>query len=261
MFQDKVCVITGGALGIGRCLTREFAKVGAKIAFIDKNEQAGKENEAFLKQLGAHVYYQTGDIAEEEVLLKFTQEVVNEFGQVDILVNNACYSAGGIHTPSSFDDFNNVLKTGVTAPYMLTQLFLPHFNPGASVINMSSTRALTSQANTESYSAAKGAISALTHALAISLAGQVRVNAIAPGWIDTGKYHDTHYVPEYSEADIQQHPSHRVGEPEDIARAILFLCDDRNSFINGETLTIDGGMSKRMIYSGDEGWTYQPEPM
>lgn len=259
MFQDKICVVTGGALGIGRCLTREFAKAGAKIAFIDKNEVTGKENLGYLEEQGASVIYMTGDIAEEETLNHFTEFVVKEFGTIDILINNGAYSMGGIHTPCSFEDFNKVLRTGVTAPYMLTQLFLPYFNEGASIVNISSTRAFMSQANTESYTATKGAISALTHALAISLAGKVRVNSIAPGWIDNGKYHDPNYVPDYTEADVKQHPSNRIGEPEDIARAAMFLCDERNSFINGENLTIDGGMSKRMIYSGDEGWRYTPE--
>lgn len=256
MFQDKVCVITGGALGIGRCLTREFAKEGMKIAFIDKNEKAGRENEAFLKEQAVQVVYMTGDISEERVLHEFVNAVIKEFGTVDFLIHNALYSMGGIHTPCSFEDFNAVLRTGVTAPYMLTQLFLPYFNKAASIVNISSTRAFMSQANTESYTAAKGAISALTHALAISLAGQVRVNAISPGWIDTGKYHDESYFPEYTKGDLLQHPSHRVGKPEDIARAVLFLCDPRNDFINGENITVDGGMSKRMIYSGDENWVY-----
>lgn len=259
MFQDKVCVVTGGALGIGRCLTREFAKAGAKIAFIDKNEVAGKENLGYLEEQGASVIYMTGNIAEEETLNHFTEFVVKEFGTIDILINNAAYSMGGIHTPCSFEDFNKVLRTGVTAPYMLTQLFLPYFNEGASIVNISSTREFMSQANTESYTATKGAVSALTHALAISLAGKVRVNSIAPGWIDTGKYYDPNYVPDYTEADVKQHPSNRIGEPEDIARAVMILCDERNSFINGENLRIDGGMSKRMIYSGDEGWRYTPE--
>jgi NAD(P)-dependent dehydrogenase (short-subunit alcohol dehydrogenase family) len=259
MFQNKVCVITGGALGIGRCLTREFSKAGAKIAFIDKNEQAGKENECALKINGHHVVFMRGDISDKQILHHFANIVIEEYGKVDFLINNACISMGGILTPCSYEDFNIVLSVGVTAPYMLTRLFLPYFNQGASIVNISSSRAFMSQANTESYAAAKGAITALTHSLAVSLSGRVRVNSIAPGWIDTGKYHDDRYVPQYNEGDIAQHPSKRVGDPMDIARAVMFLCDERNSFINGENITIDGGMSKLMIYNGDHGWEYHPE--
>jgi NAD(P)-dependent dehydrogenase (short-subunit alcohol dehydrogenase family) len=259
MFQDKVCVVTGGALGIGRCLTREFSRAGAKTAFVDKNEPAGKENEEYIRKHGGQVLFFPGDISVEQVLHRFVEMVVKEYGKVDFLINNACFSMGGIMTPCSYEDFNRVLQVGVTAPYMLTRLFLPFFSQGASVINISSSRAFMSKANTESYTAAKGGITALTHALAVSLSGRVRVNSIAPGWIDTGKYHDESYVPVYTAGDIAQHPSNRVGEPMDIVRAAMFLCDERNSFINGENLTIDGGMSKLMIYSGDNGWEYIPE--
>lgn len=257
-FRDKVCAITGGAQGIGRCLTREFAKAGAHLAYIDMNEQASKENERYLVDLGGQVLAVIGDIAEERVLHQFVDAVIEKYGKVDYLINNACISLGGVHTPCSYDDFNRVLKIGVTAPYMLTQLFLPHFNPNASIVNISSSRAFMSQANTESYTAAKGGITALTHALAVSLARRVRVNSVSPGWIDTVEYYDDADVSKHSEADMAQHPSGRVGNPLDIARAVMFLCDERNSFINGENITVDGGMSKLMIYSDDDGWQYEP---
>jgi NAD(P)-dependent dehydrogenase (short-subunit alcohol dehydrogenase family) len=259
MFRGKACVVTGGALGIGRCLTREFAKAGAKVAFIDMDQRAGKENLDNIRKNGGQAVFFHGDIAEEQVLHEFVRTVTSEFGAVDYLINNACLSKGGILKPCSYDDFNYVLRVGVSAPYMLTQLFLPYFNQGAAIVNISSSRAFMSQANTESYTAAKGGIAALTHALAVSLAGRVRVNSVAPGWIDTGKYHDEEYVPKYTIGDVAQHPSKRVGEPMDIARAVMFLCDERNSFIDGENITVDGGMTKLMIYSGDHGWEYQSE--
>lgn len=140
---------------------------------------------------------------------------------------------------------------------MLSKLFKDHFCGVGSIVNISSTRAFQSQPNTESYSAAKGGITALTHAMAVSLSGVAHVNAIAPGWIDTGKYHDENYQPAYSEGDEKQHPSGRVGDPMDIVRAVEFLCDNRNSFINGQCITIDGGMSKLMVYHGDCGWKLQ----
>ncbi len=259
MFRDKVCVITGGALGIGRCLAQEFSKVGLKIAFIDVNKIAGEKNKRIIEEAGGECYFFHGDLSSEETLENFVEAVIEKYGTIDYLVNNAAFSKGGIHTPTTYEDFNYVLKTGVLAPYMLTQLFLPYFNEGAAIVNISSSRAEMSQANTESYSAAKGGIKSLTHALSISLAGKIRVNAISPGWIETGEYYDEPFVPNYSKGDIEQHPSKRIGHPTDIARAALFLCDERNSFINGENITIDGGMSKLMIYSGDDGWEYSPE--
>ena len=144
----------------------------------------------------------------------------------------------------------------MTAPYLLTLYLKEHFAPHASIVNISSTRAFMSQKDTESYTAAKGGITALTHALAVSLSGKVRVNAIAPGWIDTWESHDLP-EPEYAWQDMAQHPSGRVGTPADIARAVLFLCDDKNDFINGETIRIDGGMSRLMVYHDDCGWKYE----
>jgi len=197
-----------------------------------------------------------GDIGEETTLRNFVDEVIRTYGKIDYLINNACISKGGILTPCSYEDFSYVLRVGVLAPYMLSQLFLPYFNQGGSIINISSTRALMSQPNTESYTAAKGGILALTHALAVSLAGKVRVNSVSPGWIDTGAYYDENYVPQYTDADTMQHPAGRVGRPEDIARVVMFLCHEGSGFITGENITVDGGMTKLMIYSGDHGWEY-----
>ncbi len=250
-FRDKVAVITGGALGIGRALTRSFAQEGASVAFIDKEGEAGEANRKFISEAGGEVLFFEGDIAEEEVLNGFVEATISKYGVVDYLINNACLNLGGVLTPCSFEEFNYVLKVGVSAPYLLSQLFLSHFREGGAIVNISSTRDSMSQANSESYSAAKGGIAALTHALAISLAGRVRVNAISPGWIDTAN--STH-----GESDLAQHPVKRIGTPDDIVRAVFFLCDADNSFITGENLVVDGGMSKLMIYHGDEGWTYLP---
>ncbi len=255
-FDDKVCVITGGALGIGRCLTQEFAQKGAAVAFVDADRQAGEENLAAIRALGGNGLFFHGDIAEEDVLRRFADVVIARYGKIDYLVNNACLTKRGILSSCGYEDFNYVLRVGVSAPYFLTQLFLPYFNPGGSIVNISSTRAFMSQADTESYSAAKGGITALTHALSVSLAGKVRVNAVAPGWIDTGAYYSAEYVPHYTSADTAQHPAGRVGEPHDIVRVVQFLCSEDSGFITGETITVDGGMTKLMIYSGDNGWEY-----
>ena len=230
MFKDKVVVVTGGVKGIGKCICEEFEKAGAKVCIIDILENP----------------YFVGDIAEEENLTNFANKVIAEHGKVDILVNNALPFMRGIDS-CTFEEFNHALKVGVTAPFYLTKLFLPYFAEGASIVNMSSSRDRMSQPFTESYTAAKGGIAALTHALAVSLAGKVRVNSISPGWIDTD-------YEEYDGADAAQHPVGRVGNPMDIANMVLFLCSDKAGFITGENICIDGGMTKQMIYHNDCGW-------
>jgi len=252
----KICVITGGASGIGRCLVEKFAESGMTVIFVDKNQEVVLKTQKAMREKVLPVEGFCGDIAEEAVLKAFSDHVISEYGKVDVLINNACLSRRGILSGCSYEDFNYVLKVGVTAPYMLASLFLNAFSEGGSIINITSTRAFMSQQDTESYTAAKGGITALTHALAVSLAGKVRVNSIAPGWIDTWEYHDDVEKTEYSRGDQEQHLSKRVGTPEDIANAALFLCDERNSFIDGHNITVDGGMTKQMIYHDDLGWSY-----
>ncbi len=231
MFNNKVVVITGGAQGIGKAIGEEFKRNGAHVCVIDKRE-------------GSHY---VGDIGEKAVLESFAKQVIEEHGHIDYLINNALPLSKGIDT-CSFEEFNYALRVGVTAPFYLTQLFLPYFAENASIVNISSSRDRMSQPNTESYTAAKGGISALTHALAVSLAGRVRVNSISPGWIDTG-------YTEYEGADAVQQPVHRVGNPMDIANMVIFLCSDKAGFITGENICIDGGMTRQMIYHGDFGWS------
>lgn len=245
-FKNKVCIITGGAAGIGRCLAESFSAEGARVYVIDK-EQVTIKNDP--------IHFFQGDIAEQTVIDTFVDWILAHEQQIDILINNACLMKGGILSGCTYDDFLYVQRVGVAAPFWLTSRLKPHFASGASIVNLSSTRAFQSQADTESYSAAKGGITALTHALAISLAGIARVNSIAPGWIETARFHEGTDVPHYTESDLLQHPSRRVGEPEDIVQAAFFLCDERNSFITGTNLTVDGGMSKLMVYHNDEGWT------
>ena len=178
----------------------------------------------------------TGNAGVEEDVRSFAEKVLECFGRVDVLVNNACITRRGILSGCSFEEFNEVLRVGVSAPYLLSLLFRDHFSRGASIVNIASTRASMSQKDTESYSAAKGALTSLTHALAMSLSPfGVRVNSISPGWIDTGVFGVL------SPEDAFQHPSGRVGSPEDIVKAVFFLCG--SSFVNAENLVIDGGMN------------------
>jgi len=233
--QGKVAIVTGGARGIGKAVCDGFRARGALVYTIDILPCDGG--------------YQ-GDISQQSSLDGFVDWVLAKHPQIDYLVNNAMLTRGGLDT-CSFDDFNHVLHVGITAPYYLAKRFQPFFAEGAAIVNISSTRHAMSQSNTESYTAAKGGITSLTHALAVTLAGKVRVNAIAPGWIDTT-------ASTFSEPDRLQHPVGRVGVPSDIVNAVLFLCGQESAFITGHVIPVDGGMSKRMIYHGDEGWVYHP---
>lgn len=230
--MNKVAVVTGGASGIGKAICDEFKAQNITVCTIDV-----LPNDYFV-----------GDIADEKILTQFAQKVIDEHKKIDYLINNACLMKGGLAT-ASYEDFLYVLKVGAVAPFMLTKLFMNHLQDNASIVNISSSRHLMSQADTESYTAAKGAISSLTHAMAVTLRGKARVNSISPGWIDTTNS-------EFSSADKLQHLVNRVGVPKDIVNAVMFLCSEKSSFITGQDIVVDGGMTKQMIYHDDYDWYY-----
>lgn len=232
-FKDKVVVITGGAHGIGKTTKEAFEAEGAIMEVIDIAD-------------GDHY---VGDISRKETVEAFAKYVLDKHGHVDYLINNALPIMRGIGE-CSYEEFEYAMAVGVTAPFYLTKLFQEHFAEGACIINMSSSRDRMSQPHTESYTAAKGGIAALSHALAVSLAGKVRVNSISPGWIETeGAV--------YEGPDADQQLVGRVGNTMDIANMVLFLCSDKAGFITGENICIDGGMTKQMIYHGEHGWKYE----
>ena len=229
-FKDKIAIVTGGANGIGKCIADEFRKEGAIVYVIDKQE-------------GEHF---VGDISKKEVLESFVATILAKHEKVDYIINNALPLMRGIDE-CTYEEFQYAMSVGVTAPFYLVKLLKDHLSEGASIINISSSRDRMSQPQTESYTAGKGGIAALTHALAVSLAGKARVNSISPGWIDTA-------YTVYNGPDAIQQPAGRVGNPMDIANMVLFLCSDKAGFITGENICIDGGMTKQMIYHGDNGW-------
>ena len=229
-FKDKIVVVTGGAKGIGARIAARFRNEGAVVEIIDKEKGD----------------WYVGDIADKKVLEDFAAGVIEKNGKIDVLVNNALPLMKGIDS-CTWEEFIYAQKVGVAAPFYLSKLFKNYFPQGSSIINISSSRDRMSQPQTESYTAAKGGIAALTHALAISLAPKVRVNSISPGWIDTIGYKAT-------EEDKIQQPIGRIGNPDDIASMVLFLCSEEAGFITGENIVIDGGMSHQMIYHGDNGW-------
>ena len=229
-FKEKVVIITGGAKGIGKCIADEFRANGAIVYVIDKEE-------------GNHFI---GDISSKEVLEDFVASILKKHDKVDCIINNALPLMKGIDE-CTYEEFQYALSVGITAPFYLTKLLQSNLAEGASIVNISSSRERMSQPQTESYTAAKGGIAALTHALAVSLAGKARVNSISPGWIDTA-------YTTYDGADSTQHPAGRVGNPMDIANMVLFLCSEKAGFITGENICIDGGMTRQMIYHGDNGW-------
>ena len=271
-YKNKVAIVTGGANGIGRCITKHLIDVGVNVAIIDTDKDAGATLE---KHFGDNIFFFAGDIGKQTDLDRFIFTVLEKYPRIDFLINNAMISKGGILDKCNFDEFTYTLQVGIAAPYYLTMKLMDAFTANTAVVNISSSRSAQSQENTESYSAAKGGIAALTHALSVSLAGIARVNAIAPGWIDTTGWqnkeinskpheaeitsYDDSYTQCHSQADCHQHSVRRVGKPEDIAKLALFLCSEDAGFINGQEIFVDGGMSKLMIYHDDHGWTYQPQ--
>ncbi|MFI3249133.1 MAG: SDR family oxidoreductase [Rikenellaceae bacterium] len=241
--KGKTVFITGGASGIGRGLVEHFAAAGAIVAFCDIDEVQGVIT---AEQIGATFFY--ADVCDDKRLTEVLEDITSKLGGIDVIINNAGVSKFTPLTEIEIEEFDKIIATNLR-PLFVTSRFMARSRNSAEgrqkygrIINIASTRHLQSEPNSEAYAATKGGIVSLTHALAISLSDcNITVNCISPGWIDTGHY-------PISEMDKRQHPSGRVGTPSDIARMCEYLCREENDFINGQNLTIDGGMTKKMIY-------------
>ncbi len=250
MAKRAVVVVTGGAQGIGRAIVDQFDEErGWQVAVLDIDQQA-------LDELPETVWRYAGDVGDPTAVEGFARWLGERTDRVAVLINNAAVGFRHNMEETTITEWNRVLSVNLSGAYWMVRCLLPllRANQGAAVIQIASTRALMSEPHTEAYSAAKGGLLALTHAMAVSLApDRIRANAISPGWIVSEPWRKSseRHCPELSPADQVQHPSGRVGSPPDIARAVRFLADPANAFINGANLVIDGGMTIKMIYHGD----------
>ena len=246
--KNKSVIITGGAQGIGKCMAKTFFENGAKVIIVDNDGEAGKETAGEFKGL----HFIKADVSSEEDAKKTITETIKLYKGIDVLINNAGI---GISAPLSrlkLSEWEKVINVNLTGAFLFSKYCARYLEKaGGSIINISSTRGLMSEADTEAYAASKGGITALTHAMAVSLGPRVRVNAISPGWIEVSdwKKKSQREKPKHSKEDKKQHPAGRVGKPEDIAETALYLASEKASFITGQNFIIDGGMTKKMIYA------------
>lgn len=252
-FKDKVVIVTGGGQGIGRVISCTFAEKGAKVIIADIDPEAGTETESFIRsQDGVALFIET-DVSNEVSVRNLVDRIAERYGTIDILINNAAVSSFGSMFDNDVSAWDTVIAVNLRGPYLCSKYagaVMVSKNRGC-IINMASTRAFMSEPNTEAYSASKGGIIALTHSLAVTLGrNKIRVNSISPGWIDVTAYKKSSAAQPavLSEEDHLQHPAGRVGDPSDIAKACLFLCSEEAGFITGTNLTVDGGMTVKMIY-------------
>lgn len=251
--RAKVVAITGGGQGIGRGIAFAFAEAGYAVSLADTAADAGDEAADHIRKLGRPALFAQADTSQPDDVDRWIKRTVEELGCPDVLINNAGIGANKPFLELPVEDFDRVQAVNVRGTFLCTQAVaraLVREKRGGAIINIASTRAFMSEANTEAYTASKGAIVALTHGMAISLGGYgIRVNAISPGWIETRdwQYSGRAKAPHHSEADKAQHPVGRVGVPDDIAKACLFLANDAE-FMTGQNIIIDGGMSVKMIY-------------
>jgi len=250
-WSGKVAMVTGGAQGIGRAIAEQFLEGGAQVVIVDHDREAGLEAQADLAAAGDIGFFHA-DVADEDAVAGCMDEIAERFGFLDFLINNAAISKRMPVQELSVEQFRRVMDVNVTgaficAKYARQQLMENH----GCIVNITSTRALMSEPDTEAYSASKGGLLALTHALAASFAPEVRVNCVSPGWIDVSDWKKTSLrrSSDLSHQDHAQHWAGRVGMPQDVAALVLFLCLPQAGFITGSHYVVDGGMTRKMIYT------------
>ncbi|PGM51068.1 SDR family oxidoreductase [Bacillus sp. AFS053548] len=242
-FKGKSIIITGGANGIGEGIALAFGKLGAIVFIADVNEQKGHKVVKKIEENGGKAIFHKTDVSIEEDILNLIRTVIDKIGKLDILINNAGISAFKPFLSLSTDEWDQVINTNLRSVFISSREAAKVMNNGGRIINMASTRAIMSEPNSEAYAASKGGIVSITHSLAASLQPNgITVNCISPGWIQVDQNE------ELKETDHLQHWSNRVGKPEDIAKACIYLADPENNFINGQNIIIDGGMTRKMIY-------------
>lgn len=250
MGNGTTVVITGGGQGIGKALAKRFLEDGANVVIAEIDTEAGTETAAEFSNLGAIRFIAT-DVSREDSVAAMVARTVRDHGRIDVLINNAAVACNKPLAELSLEEWQAVLGVNLTGAFLCAKHCAPHLRAAkGSILNIASTRAFMSEPNTEAYSASKGGIAALTHALAASLGPDVRVNCISPGWIDVSDWKKSRLrrVPQLTAADHAQHPAGRVGTPEDIAALAAFLASPAATFITGTNFTVDGGMTKKMIY-------------
>lgn len=255
-FKNKTAIVTGGGQGIGKAVVQAFSHHEANVIIVDRDAEAGQEVAEWLISKGGSresLHSIQCDVSKEEDVRKMTEETVRKYGRIDYLVNNAGLSKFKPFAELTVADWDEVLNTNLRGAFLCAKFAAPHLRQSrkGAIINIASTRAIMSEPHSEAYAASKGGLVALTHALAISMGPEVRVNAISPGWIEVRDWKKNSEKEEvkHSKADHEQHPVGRVGEPEDIGRAVVFLCSGEAGFITGQNIIIDGGMTRKMIYA------------
>jgi NAD(P)-dependent dehydrogenase (short-subunit alcohol dehydrogenase family) len=249
-FSGKVAVVTGGARGIGAAIAFKLGSEGAKVVVADIDEGAGRYREAWLRERGIDASFIKADVSREADVASLFNAVVEKYGGVDILVNNAGIGNFKDFFEETLEDWYRVINTNLTGPYLCSKYAARIMaRRGGVIINIASTRAFQSEPNTVPYSASKGGLIALTHALAVTLARyKIRVVSVSPGWIDTSEWQIPPRRPQLNKLDHSQHLTGRVGDPMDVANLVAFLASDEASWISGVNFTIDGGMTVKMIY-------------
>lgn len=245
-FSNKTVVITGAGNGIGKGIALSYAAKGANTILADVDETAGIETMARIKENGGEALFVHTDVRSDTDIIRLMEIANQTYGHIDILINNAGKAIFKSPYDLSIEEWDDVINTNLRSVFLGSReaaKYMKENKDGGSIVNIASTRAIMSEPNSESYAATKGGIVAITHALAASLSNdRITVNAISPGWIETGDY------TKLSKIDHEQHLSKRVGKPEDIARACLYLTAKENDFVTGINLVVDGGMTRKMIY-------------